>query len=117
MSTINEKELLEEEIIAGVNDTPCADTTEEILAETAIPLTGECAEDAPQTEEAPLAVLVTELVEKKKDKKKKKKDDKKDKKKKDKKKAKKKKADKKAKKAKKDKKAKKNAKKKDKKKK
>ena len=51
MSTINEKELLEEEIIAGVNDTPCADTTEEILAETAIPLTGECAEDAPQTKE------------------------------------------------------------------
>ena len=50
MSTINEKELLEEEIIAGVNDTPCADTTEEILAETAIPLTGECAEDAPQAE-------------------------------------------------------------------
>lgn len=110
MSTINEKEQLEEEIIAGVNDTPCADTTEEILAETAIPLTGECAEDAPQAEEAPLAVLVTELVEKKKDKKK-------DKKKKDKKKAKKKKAAKKAKKAKKDKKAKKNAKKKDKKKK
>lgn len=71
MSTINEKELLEEEIIAGVNDTPCADTTEEILAETAIPLAGECAEDAPQAEEAPLAVLVTELVEKKKDKKKK----------------------------------------------
>lgn len=105
MSTINEKELLEEEIIAGVNDTPCADTTEEILAETAIPLTGECAEDAPQTEEAPLAVLVTELVEKKKDKKKKKK------------KAKKKNAAKKAKKAKKDKKAKKNAKKKGKKKK
>lgn len=114
MSTINEKEQLEEEIIAGVNDTPCAGTTEEILAETAIPLAGECAEDAPQAEEAPLAVLVTELVEKKKDKKK---DDKKDKKKKDKKKAKKKKAAKKAKKAKKDKKAKKNAKKKDKKKK
>lgn len=106
MSTINEKELLEEEIIAGVNDTPCADTTEEILAKTAIPLAGECAEDAPQAEEVPLAVLVTELVEKKKDKKQK-----------DKKKAKKKKADKKAKKAKKDKKAKKNAKKKDKKKK
>ena len=65
MSTTNEKEQLEEEIIAGVNDTPCADTTEEILTETAIPLSGECAEDAPQAEEAPLAVLVTELVEKK----------------------------------------------------
>lgn len=127
MSTINEKEQDVPETI----DTPCAEMTEEPLedtvAETAIPLGGNCLEDTNENDaapltvvpEAPLAVLVTEEVcddtDKKKDKKKKKKAQKKSKKKD--KKAKKKDKKKAAKKAKKEKKDKKNKKKNDKKKK